>query len=1055
MAQLSISLLGPFQVALGGESVTDFATDKARALLAYLTAEADRPHRRDNLAGLIWPDQPQRKARQNLRQALSHLRQVLGDRHQVIPFLLISRETVQFNTESDHRLDITAFAALAEDCKKHRHRHLETCLPCLRRMEQMVALYRGDFLAQFFLSDSDVFEEWALLKREWLRREVVEALFHLAGYCERRRDYGQARHYARRQVELEPWREEAHRQLMRLLALDGQRSAALAQYKTCRRALAEELGIEPTDETVSLYKQISAPAIADWQTCRPANLPPSPTSFIGREKELADLAELLADPDCRLVTLVGPGGIGKTRLALRAAEDQIGAFAHGVTFVSLAPASLAEHLVPTIADTLELPPDDRQGQKVQLLNYLCEKEMLLVLDSMEHVLEETGVLAEMLLHAPGVVLLATSRARLNLREEWVYSIGGLTYPKDGSVDTVKNWDAINLFQQRARQAYRRFLLSETETPHVVRICQLVEGMPLGVELAAAWAAVRPCEEIAREVEHTLDVLVTPLRNVPARQQSVRATFEYSWQLLSETERCLFTRLSVFRGGFRQEAAILVAGASPLTLSALLDKSLIRRVSPDRYDMHELLRQYAAQKLATDPQRQEETQMQYARYFAAFLEQREEQLRGTQQKRAFLEIGLEIENVRYSWQLAVSCGCVREVEQSLESLYHFCDVRSQFQEGIDLLSQALYRWEGDTQQVRLFSRVLSRQGALYYHLGRYSQARACLGQSIAIFKQLMMPSEQVFCLVNLAKVALNQGKYKESGQLAQRGLSLSRQIGDAWGTSSSLFMLGMAQYRTGDVVQAEMLIEEGLAVGRESGDQRLVVSPLNTLADIACHQGEYSKAQALFEECLALSRELGNQSKVAMHLNNLGTVLHVLKKYPEAQAFYQESLEICREIGDRSGQAIALSNLGEVAHALGAYTEAQEFHQEGLSIGRDIQDQWTIMACLNNLGETACALEDYQGAMTCFAEAAKVATETQTLTVLLKILVNMAALFTEQGQRGRAAELLGLAHNHPASEQAVREKAERLLDEIGLTPPDSVPRPLNVVVAEILGEISPP
>ncbi len=1053
--RLSISLLEPLQVTLDGEPVTDFATDKARALLAYLSVEADRPHRRDALAGLLWPDQPQRKARQNLRQALSHLRRAIRDQDHDDdgePFLLVSRETVQFNPASDYWLDVAAFTTLVEACRRHRHRRLGTCLPCMRRLEQMADLYGGDFLEHFFLDDSSFFEEWALLQREWLRREAVEALFHLANYYERRGDYERARYHARRQVELEPWREEAHRQLMRLLALDGQRSAALAQYETCRRALAEELGVEPTAETTTLYERIRASL--SYTPAPLHNLPPSPTSLVGREEELAELAELLANPDCRLVTLFGPGGVGKTRLALQAAADQIGAFAHGVYFVPLASVSSPELIVPMMANALEFPFHGREDPKEQLLNYLHDKEMLLILDSLEHVPEGGSLLAEMLHRAPGVVLLATSRERLNLQEERVYEVGGLTYPADAATKSVEGYSAVELFLQSALQVHRRFVLSEAEVPHVVRICQMVEGIPLGVELAAAWARARSCAEIAQEIEHNLDILATRLRNVPERHRSIRATFEHSWQLLAETERDLLARLSVFRGGFGQEAAVVVAGASPSTLSALLDKSLIRYISSDRYDMHELLRQYAAEKLGANRQEYEETQMKHARYFAAFLERQKEHLKSAKQKQALMEIDLEIENARQAWQLAVARGNAHDVERSLESLYHFYDNRCRFQEGIALFAQAVDRWNGDAEQKGLFGKALSYQGALYRPLGRHQQARTCLEQSLTIFEHLKIEAEQVFCLVNLANVARSQGKYRETEQLSQAGLALSKQIGDSWGATFSLSLLGLVRYRAGDVAQAEMLLEESLVIGRENGHQRLMLSSLNTLGDIACHQGDYAKGQALFEECLALSRELGDQYNVAIQLNNLGTVLHVLERHAEARSFYQESLEICRKIGDQGGQAIALSNLGEVAYTFGAHLEAQEFYREGLAIGRNIQDQWTILACLNNLGETSCALGDYAGARAYFAEALEIATQTQTLTVLLKVLVNLAALFAKQGQTDRAAALLGLAHRHPACEQIDQEKAERLLDEMGLVSPDGAPEPLDVVVAEILAELSP-
>jgi predicted ATPase/DNA-binding SARP family transcriptional activator/uncharacterized protein HemY len=1056
MHRLSISLLGTFRVALDGEPVTDFATDKARALLAYLVVEADRAHRRDALAGLLWPDQSQDKARHNLRQTLSYLRQALDDRDEAVPFLLVSRQAIQFNRDSDHWLDIAAFTALVEACERHRHRRLGSCLPCVRRLKQTAELYREGFLKQFFLSDSSVFEEWALLKREWFHREMIGALHHLTNYYERRGDYERAQEYAWRQITLEPWHEEAHRQLIRLLALDGQRSKALAQYEACCQVLADELRIEPTQETTALYESIRADETAPLLPRSSAplhNLPPSPTPFVDREADQAELAELLANPDCRLVTVVGPGGIGKTRLALRVAADHVGAFAHGVAFVPFASVSSPGLFASSIADALGFSFHERRDPEEQLLGYLREKDMLLVLDSLEHILEGSTFLTEMLRRAPNLVLLVTSRERLNLREEWVYEVRELTYPKEEMVGDGKSYSAVVLFQQCARRVTQRSSLDEADIPSVVRICQLVEGIPLGVELAAAWLRVHSCSEIAREIERNLDILTTRLRNVPERHRSIRATFEHSWQLLSETEKSVLARLSVFRGGFQREAAAVVAGASTTTLSALLDKSLIHRASSDRYDIHGLLKQYAVEKLEDSPQTVEDIQVQYIRYFAAFLEQREERLKGARQKQALLDIALEIENARRAWKLAVSRGCVREIEQSVDSLYHFFNLRGRFREGVECFDQAIERWDGDEQQGRVLGKVMSRRGALCRPLGRYQQARTCLERSLAVFERLGVQTEQVFCLVNLADVARKQGKYQEAEQLAQEGLKLSRQIEDYRGTARSLFLLGVIRYRTGDVERAKVLLDESLATARESGDQRLIMSALNTLGDVTCHRGDYAEAQTVFEECVSLSRELDDRYSVAMHLNNLGTVLHVLERYGEARLYYEESLEICHRIGDRIGQAIALSNLGEVAHARGAYHEALDCYQEALSIGRDIQNQRTIVACLNNLGDTACALGDYVGAQAYLAEALEIATQTQVVAMQLKVLVNLAVLFAKQDRRERAAALLGLAYHHPASHRETQEKAERLLDEMELTLQDGAPRSSDVVVAEVLEEIS--
>ena len=256
MARLSLSLLGPLRIALDGQPAPNFAYAKARALLAYLAVEAGRPHHRDALVGLLWPELPDATARTNLRQALANLRQAIGDAAATPPFLLITRDTVQFNLRSDHELDVAAFTALLAACETHAHRRLERCRSCGARMAQALALYRGDFLAEFTLDGAAPFEEWQLRQRERLHQRALDALVHLADYHERRGALAQARRYARRQIELDPWREEAYRQLMRLLARAGQRSAALAQYETCRRFLERDLGVQPEAETTALYKEI-------------------------------------------------------------------------------------------------------------------------------------------------------------------------------------------------------------------------------------------------------------------------------------------------------------------------------------------------------------------------------------------------------------------------------------------------------------------------------------------------------------------------------------------------------------------------------------------------------------------------------------------------------------------------------------------------------------------------------------------------------------------------------------------------------------------------------
>jgi tetratricopeptide (TPR) repeat protein len=577
-------------------------------------------------------------------------------------------------------------------------------------------------------------------------------------------------------------------------------------------------------------------------------------------------------------------------------------------------------------------------------------------------------------------------------------------------------------------------------------------MPLGIELAAAWMTVHTCEEIAQEIEHSLDILTTRLQNIPERHRSVWATFEHSWQLLPETERVLLAQLSVFRGGFGGEAARAVTGTTAATLANLLDKSLVRQVAPDRYDMHQLLCQYTAEKLESMPETHETAQIQHARYFTTFLARQQPRLKTAEQRQAIEEIELEIENACLAWDVAISHGWAEQVEQSMESLYQFYSVRGRFREGIDLLEQAVNRWRDDPKHRRAFAAALARQGAIYTKLGTYDRAEAALKESLAIFQRLGAAREQMFCLLRLLQMTVHRGMYDQAEDLASESLALARQIEDTWSIARALDLTGLMHYRKGDIDKAEALCEESLTISRQIGHHQLMLWALNKLADITCHRGDFPRAQRLFDECIDLARALGDAYNEAIHLNNQGTVLQVLGDYTGAEVLFSSSLEICHRIGDRVGEAIALSNLGKVAHNLGDYERALMYCQESLSIGRELGDEWTLMSCLTNLGWTAYALDDDEAARVYLVEALEIACEAQTAPVQTEILTYLGVFFAKHDQCGRAAELLALTSQHPASELDVKNRAQQLLADLNITPPKGTPRPLEAVAAEVLAEL---
>lgn len=991
MPKLSVHLLGSFQVLLDGELLTGFATDKVRALLAYLAVDAARPHRREMLMGLLWPEYPQSKARQSLRQTLARLRQASGDdRESRTPFFLANRETLRLNPESEHWSDVATFTALVESCKGHQHRSLAGCFLCLQRMQEMVDLYRGDFLDEFFLEDSEPFEEWVLLTREWLHREVVLALAHLADYHERRGDCAQARAKTWRQIELDPWREESHRRLMRLLAVDGQRSAALAQYAACQRSLAEDLGVEPAESTTALYAQIrDAERFGlDFQSRRtpgPApfhvELPAMHAPFVGRTAELTALAEKLCAPQCRLVTVVGSGGVGKTRLALRTAEDQVGLFDHGVAFVSLAAVSAPELLVLAIADALGFTMQGKQDPAAQLLERLSDVELLLVLDGFEHLLEGAVLLADILRHAPGVILLVTSRERLRLQEEWVYVLEGLTYPAD-ELPVPENPDifgALALFRQRATQADHRFTFSEKELPHIVRICRLVEGMPLGVELAAAWTPDYSCAEMAQAIAGNLDALTSPLRNVSARQRSVRATFEYSWNRLAAGERSAFEKLSVFRGGFSAAAARQVLGVSETQIRTLINKSLLREVSSSRYGIHELLRQFAAEKLVAS---QDERLWRdgHCAYYAAFLLARQEGLQKRRDRDVLEEIEREMGNIHLAWNWALAQARWENLAQSLASVWFYFLIRGPFQAGAALFERAAHRLRAwlearsrpAPQAQLLLARLLVAQARFHTRLGLHVQAAEVAQAAAELAQQIAAPGVIAAAYVEWGEALWRQGAYEESRRKLARALEMAREAERVDIEAESLRHTGNTYLMVGSFEQALSYYRPAVQLCHEIGDRLGEAAALDNTACIATHLGRYDEARKYNEQTLSIYREIGDHLNEASGLVNLGELARLAGDFGRARVYYQESLTRFRSVGARSGEAIALSDLGMFLGYLGDHERAMDYCNQSLLIRRAAGDQRGEAIVLSALGLISHYRGDNEASLTYCRAALEIA-----------------------------------------------------------------------------------
>ncbi len=1085
-AALHLRLLGPPDIRLDGQPVAGTISNKAQAVLYYL-AVTGQPQPRSILANLLWGDTPEEAARANLRKALTDLRRVADG------YLDIDRHSLALK-ETGIWVDVAEFQTIVSNNSLQAENPADA-----ERLQDAVDLYRGDFLTGFYVLHAPDFETWLLTEQARLRESVVQMLHLLANYYSRAEEPVRAIACVRRLLKLEPWREEGHRQLMLLLARDGQRSAALAQFETCRQVLQEELGVEPGSETIALYERIrdgklnrqnSDPLFPAGQEqgeeeLSPAPLPPysSPllhnlptpsTHFVGRTAELADVIRRLTDRDCRLLTLVGPGGIGKTRLALRVAQTFVdtGAaesfFEHGIVFVSLAGISSTGGMVSAIAEAANFLFYSNVPPRQQLLNYLQEKNMLLVLDNLEHLLDEgSELISEILTIAPQVKILVTSREALDLQEAWFHPVAGMSFPttrtpslsepgegSDLGSSVLEKYDAIRLFVQCASRVRVEFSL-EAEQARVVRICQLVEGMPLAIELAVAWLKVLPANKIVDEIEKGLDILSTRLRNVPQRHHSIRAVFEHSWHLLREEEQEVLKRLSVFRGSFSEEAAEAVTGASLLIMATLAEKSLVRVTGQGRYQLHELLRQFAADKLASDRQAEAVTRERHSACYLGLLRAYEEMLIDQGQPQALSEIGQEIENIELAWRWAVEQNYLAAIDQSIESLYNFYQIRSRYQEGKEIFEFTITRLEASSLLAEhpefstVLNRLRARLGCFHFFLGDYEAAHNYLKASLEPARQA---NEKELIHRMLGEVALAQGQRLVAEEQFRQSLVISREIGNLFGVAETLRGLANVAGSFGDFVEAKQLAGEALAISRQLGQPVQIARTLISLSwSINC-LGEYGEAEEYVQESLAICQEIDDRLGIGEGFSFLGWAAWCqgTARLEEAAAHHKRALAVCREIGHRKYLTMSLGDLALTLIDLGEYEQASRYSREGLTIATEMGHLDHLAYNLLCLGAAACGLNDFRASRDYLIKSLKISWQAQIITQVTTALFYFAMLLARENDRTevtepvklqqkiRALELLALVIHHPACWQPIKDRAAHLQAQLeAAVPPDLV------------------
>ncbi len=746
-------------------------------------------------------------------------------------------------------------------------------------------------------------------------------------------------------------------------------------------------------------KLIAGPNISSASTASKINLPLLPTPLIGRKREVDELGQLLRDPQCRLLTLVGPGGIGKTRLAIETASRVQDEFADGVYFVPLAPVNSTRFIVPVIADAIGFAFQGANpvDPKTQLIGYLKGKQILLLTDNLEHLLADSGIelLADLLANAPQVKLLATSRESLGLQGEWVFEVKGLPIPESGQEKESAQNTSVELFLQRARRAHVGFNATAEEYPAIIRICQLVNGMPLGIELAAAWVRTLSCDEIVKEIERGMDFLSVTTRDMPARHRSMRAVFDHSWKLLSEEEQEVLLQLSVFRGGFQREAAEQVAGAKLSTLSTLVTKSLVQRSGDHRYDLHELIRQFAVEQLLNHPEEHIATQARHGSYFLTQFARADARLRSSAQRETLAELTDDMDNFRVAWGWAVAHGEFSLIEQTNRTLAYFYDIRGWLQEGIDTFGNAVTKLEisspDKVNQIAL-GHTLASRSVLESRLGLYEQARVGLERSLEILRPLNEPRVLVEAITLLGNVMEFTGDYARASKLYTEGLEVATTIGDRWFAALCLTCL----------------------IGLD-GITTMMVKPEDT----------YER----FQSVVADWRAIGDPRFTAIGLNIFSWLALKLGRYEEARAALEESITLNMSVSDRWGLAFAYRGLGLIAQAQGEHIQAVDMFHKSLDMLTELGARPDVARLLAEMSRSVFALGDEAEAERGWRESLRIANETRGAWVALEALVGIASVQAKRGECEQALQLLLIVLNHPASIQETKDRATRLRAEL--------------------------
>ncbi|MEM7538713.1 MAG: tetratricopeptide repeat protein, partial [Chloroflexota bacterium] len=1062
-AQIRLSFLGQIGIEVDGQPLPKLPGQKVIALLAYLTCNPGM-HTRAHLADLLWDDIPPDRFLANLRSTLNRVPKAIK------PFITTTYQTITLDpdivTPESIDTDVaiwvdamvfqqlaTSLSTLVANTSGENIHELEDRVDILLAMQTH---YTGTFLDGLDIIDAPRFSEWQINYRTHLTRLALDGLHRLVDLCLYQGQYADGIAYARRIVEIDSLDEEARYQLMVLLARSGQQQAAIKEYQALVNMLDVELGVPPSLETVTAYERIIARDTSSTGT--QATLPTLTQPPLGRQTELAAITHQLQLPDCRLLTITGFGGVGKTYVAIEAAKmiAQSQLFLHGIVYLSLAAVQSPERLPEAIIQAWGHIFSQHRELLPQICDYLKNKEMLIVLDNFEHILEAPELvtkqpsapqrqvkaqsavqtISQILRAAPHVKFLVTSRQPLKMQSEHLFFLSGMALPQTqiqqvSAPSDLLQFDAIRLFHQIAVRNHHAFELTAENQDAVCRFCTMAQGSPLAIVLGAAHMDFLTPSELLEECQGSLDVLETEWLDLPERQRSVRAVFEHSWQWLDDTLKQVFLNLMVFHDGFTHKAARQVTGASLSQLKRLHSQSMIQLTDQGRYEIHELLRQFSREKSTSG--QQSHVQDQHMRFYLTWLASQTNALCGPQPHKAVSELNGDLNNIRQAWQYAIEQQAIDYLAKSQQALFLCYDILGLTREGLDVFTHAVQALGLSTnlplvtdiqvdrtgaqkkgaqkynaQMTAVYGLLLASQGFFQAELGNPQQSIEQSKRAIQYAQILEHDGQeqsylQAFAYWVWAQGLLTQSKFQLAQTESTQALRYAKKCANAMILSDCLHAQGQSHFHLGEYDAATEIFQQAYAICRRTENRRRELEVLEILGQIELGLGHLPEAGRYFGQALQISDEIHSEvNKHRLYQNLCRVALHT-GNYARAETDGQRALQFALDTGIRWMETTNHYHLGLIDMRLGLIGEATYHFEQALQHCREMEARDKQVNCLVNLSVLASDSGNYEHAFTFLAEAEQLAQDVGVDALHGYVCKFMAYAFTQNGQHHEAID----------------------------------------------------